>query len=82
MKTVTILLVLGTTLALSSASQARPYHRPRVIVTPMATTDAAWPVDYYIVPRYRYRPEDDRVDPYGKPVALSYPEPGGNGIGQ
>lgn len=24
--------------------------------------------DSYIVPRYRYRPEDDRVDPYGPPV--------------
>jgi len=25
------------------------------------------PWDYNIVPRYRYRPEDDRVDPYGPP---------------
>jgi hypothetical protein len=24
--------------------------------------------DSYIVPRYRYRPEDDRIDPYGPPV--------------
>jgi len=24
--------------------------------------------DSNIVPRYRYRPEDDRVDPYGGPV--------------
>jgi hypothetical protein len=26
------------------------------------------PWDYNIIPRYRYRPQDDRIDPYGPPV--------------
>jgi hypothetical protein len=30
------------------------------------------PWDYNVVPRYRYRPEDDRVDPYGPPLVSSY----------
>jgi hypothetical protein len=30
------------------------------------------PWDYNVVPRYRYRPEDDRVDPYGPPLVPSY----------
>ena len=34
---------------------------------PVFRTTPYW--DYNIVPRYRYRPEDDRVDPYGPPVA-------------
>jgi hypothetical protein len=40
-------------------------ERPRIVVTPLRPT----PWDYNIVPRYRYRPQDDRVDPYGPPVA-------------
>jgi nitric oxide reductase activation protein len=80
MKIMTVTLALGAALALSSAAQAQSHrhHRARVIVTPPAATlDPAWPVDYYVVPRYRYRPEDDRVDPYGKPIAPSYPWLGG-----
>ncbi len=38
--------------------------RQRLLVTPLVTP--YW--DSYVVPRYRYRPEDDRVDPYGPPV--------------
>jgi hypothetical protein len=38
-----------------------------VVRVPVVRTTPYW--DYYIVPRYRYRPEDDRVDPYGPPVA-------------
>jgi hypothetical protein len=81
------LAMAGTVLALSGTAQAQTrvhhVHRARIIVTtPPATMDPTWPVDYYIVPRYRYRPQDDRVDPYGPPVAPSYPEPGGMGIGQ
>lgn len=40
-------------------------ERPLVRV-PVWTAPPYW--DYYIVPRYRYRPEDDRVDPCGGPV--------------
>ena len=82
------LALVGTALALSGTAaqaqtHARHLHRARIIITtPPATVDPTWPVDYYIVPRYRYRPQDDRIDPYGPPVALSYPEPGGMGIGQ
>jgi hypothetical protein len=64
----------------------RPHHHrhiARVVIrTPVPSADAMWPVDYNIVPRYRYRPQDDRVDPYGPPVARGEPEPGGLGIGQ
>jgi hypothetical protein len=42
-----------------------PRERPLVRV-PVFQTTPNW--DYYIVPRYRYRPEDDRVDPCGGPV--------------
>ena len=38
-------------------------QRPVVIIRP---DQPYW--DSYIVPRYRYRPEDDRVDPCGGPV--------------
>jgi len=38
-------------------------RRPVVIIRP---DRPYW--DSYIVPRYRYRPEDDRVDPCGGPI--------------
>ena len=64
-------LVLGNLGALSDAAHAQkakvvrePQERPLVRV-PVWTTPY-W--DYNIVPRYRYRPEDDRVDPCGGPV--------------
>jgi hypothetical protein len=81
------LALVGTALVLSGTGQVQAQshrlHRARVVITtPPATVDPTWPVDYYVVPRYRYRPQDDRVDPYGPPVAPSYPEPGGMGIGQ
>jgi hypothetical protein len=44
-------------------AQAR--QRPLVRV-PIVTETPYW--DYNIVPRYRYRAEDDRVDPCGGPV--------------
>jgi hypothetical protein len=62
-------LVLSTmgTLTAAHARKAKVVHAPqtRFVVTPVVTPT---PWDYYIVPRYRYRPEDDRVDPYGPPV--------------
>lgn len=73
MRISTVAFALGAALVMStlgSAAQARPAKvirepRPRLVVTvPVAVP--YW--DSYIVPRYRYRPEDDRVDPYGPPV--------------
>jgi hypothetical protein len=74
MKIMTAAFALGAALVLanlgtSTAAQARkarvvPEPRARLVVTPLVRP--YW--DYYIVPRYRYRPEDDRVDPYGPPV--------------
>jgi hypothetical protein len=54
------------------------------ITVPVVRADPYWIPDYNIVPRYRYRPEDDRVDtsPYAPPVAWGDVEPGGFGIGQ
>jgi len=63
---------LGTMVALSAAAQAgsradarQALHRPaRVVVaaSPPVIRDPYWIPDYNIVPRYRYRPQDDRVD--------------------
>ena len=40
--------------------------RERLIIRVPVVRPTPW--DYNIVPRYRYRPEDDRVDPCGGPV--------------
>jgi hypothetical protein len=76
MRIMTAALALGTALVLCSlgtfngvaqartAKVVRESPRQRLVVTPLVRP--YW--DYYIVPRYRYRPEDDRVDPYGPPV--------------
>jgi len=73
MRIMTVAFALGTALllAFSAAAQARKarvVREPpvRLIVRPVVTPTPYW--DSYIVPRYRYRPEDDRVDPYGPPV--------------
>ena len=64
-------LVLCSTGMFSGVAQARTARvvreppRERLIVT-VPVERPYW--DSYIVPRYRYRPEDDRVDPYGPPV--------------
>jgi hypothetical protein len=77
MRIMTATFALGTALVLcnlgtfSTAAQARTVRvireppRERLIVT-VPVERPYW--DSYIVPRYRYRPEDDRVDPYGPPV--------------
>jgi len=69
---------LGTTLALCSlgalstaahAQKTRVVHEVRqrpLIRVPVIKPTPYW--DSQIVPRYRYRPEDDRVDPCGGPV--------------
>jgi hypothetical protein len=75
MRMMTVAFALGTALACNlgtfgTAAQARPAKvvrepRARLVVT-VPVVRPYW--DSYIVPRYRYRPEDDRVDPYGPPV--------------
>ncbi len=79
MRIMTVAIVFGTALVLcnlgtfNTAAHAQKVKvvrepRERVIVrVPVVRTTPYW--DYYIVPRYRYRPQDDRVDPYGPPVA-------------
>ncbi len=59
-------LVLGSLGALSTVAHAQnPRQRPLIRV-PVVTPTPYW--DYNIIPRYRYRPEDDRVDPCGGPI--------------
>jgi hypothetical protein len=87
MKIMIAALALGAVAALSVTAQAEPRAR-RVMTSemraPVVRSDPFWIPDYISVPRYRYRPEDDRVDtsPYAKPVAPGDVEPGGFGIGQ
>ena len=65
--TAMVLCNLGTFSAATHAQEARVVRERPIIRVPVVRTTPYW--DYYIVPRYRYRPEDDRVDPYGPPVA-------------
>jgi hypothetical protein len=63
---------LGTFGAAAHAQNARVVREPRerpIVRVPIVRTTPPPYWDYNIVPRYRYRPEDDRVDPYGPPVA-------------
>jgi hypothetical protein len=86
MRTMTLTLALGAMPALSTAAQADRDHRAtHLIRVPVVTpSDPLWVPDYNIVPRYRYRPQDDRLDtsPYAKPVAPGDAESGGYRIGQ
>ena len=73
MKTMTAAFALGAALVtcsvgtFSAAAQAKVVRQPRErLVVRVPVERPYW--DSYIVPRYRYRPEDDRVDPYGPPV--------------
>ena len=68
--TALVLCTVGTLTATAHARKAKVVHEPhtRLIVTPPPVVVATPYWDSYIVPRYRYRPEDDRVDPYGPPV--------------
>ena len=88
MRMITAAMALGIALcaAGSNAEARRASDRPLIRV-PIVTPDPFWVPDYNVVPRYRYRPEDDRVDtsPYAKPVVPSAPfgalEFGGAGFG-
>ena len=84
MRIMTVAFALGTALVLcdtgtfsvaAHAQKAEVVRQPRqrpLIRVPVVTATPYW--DYNIVPRYRYRPEDDRVDPCGGPVVpvISY----------
>jgi hypothetical protein len=58
---------LWTFPAAAQVQTGRVVREPRErIYVPVPVVRPYW--DSYVVPRYRYRPEDDRVDPYGPPV--------------
>lgn len=62
-------LVLCSLGAFDTSAHAQVAREPRerpLIRVPVVKPTPYW--DYNIVPRYRYRPEDDRVDPCGGPV--------------
>ena len=79
MRLKTVAFVLGTVLtvfgsgtsgALAQSGEPRVVApRERLIVRVPVVRPPPYYWDSNIVPRYRYRPEDDRVDPYGPPVA-------------
>ena len=63
--TALVLCNLGTFSAAAHARKAKVVREPRVRLI-VRVPAPYW--DSYIVPRYRYRPQDDRIDPYGPPV--------------
>ena len=63
--TALVLCSLGTFSAAGHAQKAKIVREPPLVRVPV-WTPPYW--DYNVVPRYRYRPEDDRVDPCGGPV--------------
>ena len=76
MRIMTVAFALGTALVLCNlwtfsvaahARDAKVVREPRErLIIRVPVERPYW--DSYIVPRYRYRPEDDRVDPCGGPV--------------
>jgi hypothetical protein len=62
---IVVVLALASMALTTTAAQARTAKPVRVYITVPVVTPY-W--DSNIVPRYRYRPQDDRVDPYGPPV--------------
>ena len=73
--TALVLCDLGTFNAAAHAREAKVVREPRVrliVRVPVVSPTPYW--DSYIVPRYRYRPQDDRIDPCGGPVVpvISY----------
>jgi hypothetical protein len=62
-----VLCNLGTFSAAAHAREAQVVREPRVrLIVRVPVERPYW--DSYIVPRYRYRPQDDRIDPCGPPV--------------
>ncbi len=65
--TALVLCQLGPSPAAAQTRTGKVVRAPRErLYVPVPVVRPYW--DSYIVPRYRYRPEDDRVDPYGPPV--------------
>ena len=62
---IVVVLALASMALTTTAAQARTAKPVRVYITAPVVTPY-W--DSNIVPRYRYRPQDDRIDPYGPPV--------------
>ena len=62
---IVVVLALASMALTTTAAQARTAKPVRVYITVPVVTPY-W--DSNIVPRYRYRPQDDRVDLYGPPV--------------
>ena len=79
MRIMTVAFAVGTALlcnlptfnVAAQAQNGEQRERPLIRV-PIVKPTPYW--DYYLVPRYRYRAEDDRVDPCGGPVVpvISY----------
>ena len=65
--TALVLCSLGTSITAAHARKAKVVREPQARLSVVVRPDIPY-WDSYIVPRYRYRPEDDRVDPYGPPV--------------
>jgi len=65
--TALVLCNLGTSTTAAHARKAKVVREPRERLIVVVRPDRPY-WDSYIVPRYRYRPQDDRIDPYGPPV--------------
>lgn len=64
-----VLCDVGMFSAAAQAQNGTVVREPRRPVrVPIITAPTPTPWDYYIIPRYSYRPQDDRVDPCGGPV--------------
>jgi hypothetical protein len=62
-----VLVLCGLGPPPAQARTGKVIREPRArLFVPVPVERPYW--DSYIVPRYRYRPEDDRVDPYGPPA--------------
>src|ERR1700719_3331153 len=65
--TALVLCNLGTFSVAARARDAKVVREPRTrLIVRVPVERPYW--DSYLVPRYRYRAEDDRVDPCGGPV--------------
>ena len=75
--TALVLCNLGAFTAPASAREAKVVREPRRLILTMPSIRPAPYWDSNIVPRYRYRPQDDRVDPFGPPVVPVVRDDGG-----
>jgi hypothetical protein len=64
--TALVMCNLGTFAAAAYPRNAKVVREPRERLIVGVRPTPYW--DPFIVPRYRYRPQDDRIDPYGPPV--------------